>query len=142
MTKKAKETKPESFEWICNNCKSVHVEKYEYTKVEKNKIKLTCTCCGQVRPVKLIELPEEELANNWVSMKCHKCEERLECFENNNQKLFKKKSKLIARLGFCEDYTVDHSQLTTDKKQVCHEEVTFNSLFNRGIFPTDKGKLL
>jgi hypothetical protein len=142
MSKKSKEIKSESFEWTCTHCKSLHIEKLSFIKVEKEIVKLTCNTCGSIRPIKLINLPEEGLSNDWVSMKCHMCAERFQCFSDSNQKLFNSRSKRIEKLGFCEEYSVDSSQLRTDKRQVCHEEVTFNELFNKGIFPIEENGTL
>lgn len=128
MTKKIKKIRAESFEWLCNNCKSMNIEKHIDLKAEQDNIRLTCTYCGTIRPVKLIELPEEGLSSDWISEKCPQCLERFSCL--HNAKSFYKRQRLITKLGFCEEYVVDSSQLLNDSKQVCHEEISFGELYN------------
>jgi hypothetical protein len=80
---------------------------------------------------------EIEIAETWFGLKCPQCTERFDCLSKENKKIFRKKMKSVNTLGFCEDYIVDLSQLPVDNLQVCHEEITFKELFNRGIFPID-----
>lgn len=85
------------------------------------------------------ELTEEErqIANDWLATKCIQCTERPECFAEKNEKKYDARVQMIDTLGFCEDYVVDTTKLETDRRQVCHEEVTFDDLYNKGHFPID-----
>jgi len=135
VAKKSKEIKPDIFEWTCTKCNYLHVEIIAPKNRKDNTIKLECKQCGDIRHITLVDVPESALAGNWLSEKCHQCTEREECLSKDNRKIHNKRVHLISKLGFCEDYIVDSSQLQTDKRQVCHEEVTFDDLFNKGIFP-------
>lgn len=86
-----------------------------------------------------MEISKSELilTDAWSIGKCYICAERYDCYLNNDKKIFKKKEKLIGKLGFCEDYIVDHSRISIDRKQVYHEERTFDEMFNKGRFPID-----
>lgn len=142
MARKAKETKTHDFEWTCMKCGYLHIEYSAPKNYRDNTVKLLCNQCGSIRRIAIVDVPESALAGNWFGEKCQKCTERSECFSKENKKIHNKRVNLISKLGFCEDYVVDSSQLPTDKRQVCHEEVEFDELFNRGIFPIDEGKTL
>ena len=77
--------------------------------------------------------------DEWDKVNCHKCSERFNCFYEN-EKVFTERSKQIDKLGFCEEYVVDSSKMPTNRRQVCEEEITFNELFNKGIFPIYEGE--
>jgi len=130
-----KSYKPDTFEWVCNNCNYVHIEKLRSTKPENESVERTCSQCGTIRQIKLVELPEAGLAGDWLDSKCRQCEERKDCLSKDNKKIFYARLKLINKLGFCEDYVFDHSQIEIDKRQVCHEERTFDDIFNKGQMP-------
>lgn len=85
------------------------------------------------------DLTEKELriANDWLFVKCPQCTERPTCFSKENKKKHEARIQIIDTLGFCEDYIVDSTKLKTDRRQVCHEEVTFDELYNKGEFPID-----
>ena len=91
------------------------------------------------RKIQISPLSEKEKdeAENWIFEKCPKCIEHVQCFSKSNQKISDKRNLEIQRLGFCEDYVVDSSQLLTNPRQVCQEEVSFDELMNRGYFPMD-----
>jgi len=136
MTKKSKEINYETFDWTCYNCKTLNIETHISSKIVNETIKLMCSYCGQLRPIKLVDLPEAVMVVDWIGSKCPQCIERINCFNEEN-KIFKQRTKLINKLSFCEDYIVDASRLQTDNRQICHEEVTFDDLFNKGQFPLD-----
>ena len=137
MARKSKETKTHNFEWTCMKCNYTNTEYYIPKNYRDNTVKLICKQCRSIRHIAIIDIPECALAGNWLSEKCHRCTERTECLSKENKKIHNKRVTLISKLGFCEDYVVDSSQLPTDKRQVCHEEVEFDELFNKGIFPID-----
>jgi len=134
----AKKSEFESFEWICNVCQYLHSEISIPSETKDGVIKLACKECGSIRHIKLVDLQESELADNWISIKCRQCLERTECLFSKTAKAFNRRFKLINKLGFCEDYVVDSSQFSTSNKQMCHEEVTFKDLYNSGNFPIDE----
>lgn len=78
---------------------------------------------------------DQKQEGDWLTTKCPRCTERAECLSEKNEKLFDHRMELTDKLGFCEDYVVDNSQFKTDRHQVCHEETTFEDLYNKGEFP-------
>jgi len=134
----AKKSKSETFEWMCNVCQYLHSEISIPPETKDGVIKLACKECGSIRHIKLVDLRECALTNDWISIKCHQCLERIECLFSKNTKIFNARFKLINKLGFCEDYVVDSSKLSTNNRQVCHEEVTFRDLYNTGNFPINE----
>lgn len=118
-------------EWICKNCNSVHIQRVVSSE---NVIRVDCSDCGSVRRIQLINKPEDEIISSWIYDKCPQCTILKECFSSDNKKLHKKRTILIGKLGFCEDYIVDFSKLPVNRRQVCQEEKTFEEIYNkRGI---------
>lgn len=130
----AKKSKIDSFEWTCGNCQQLNIEKLKYSKVNCDVIDVKCKHCDLVRQLRLVELPETGLASDALGLDCDKCESRFKCLSIGNEDVFKKKLKRINDLGFCVDYEFDTS-ISTNPRQVCHEERTFDDIFNKGHLP-------
>ena len=77
------------------------------------------------------------LTAEWLYTKCHQCKERVFCLSKKGRREFNRRVKEINSLDHCPDYDFDHSVIPIDTRQVCHEEVTFDELMNKGHMPLD-----
>jgi len=111
----SKNYKPKTFEWTCNECNYLHVEVLKFRKSKDDTINLNCNQCGSTRKIKLVEVPDASLSSDWLITKCSQCMERKECLSKDSRNVFNKRTRLIGKLGFCEDYVVDSSRLNKPK---------------------------
>jgi predicted RNA-binding Zn-ribbon protein involved in translation (DUF1610 family) len=116
-------------EWVCKNCNSVHIQRICSSD---DIINITCSDCGYMRRIHLINKPENEIVSDWLSEKCPHCTVLKDCFSSTNKKLLEKRMTLIGKLSFCEEYVVDFSKLPSNPRQVCQEEKTFHEIYNKG----------
>ncbi len=133
-TKMCKIKSKKTLEWTCGNCNKFHIERV--SNVSNNITNVKCRNCGSERTIFLIEQLESSFAADWLELKCQQCTERRECLSDKNT--FEKRIKLINKLGFCEDYIVDSSELSKNPYQVCYEERTFDEIYNKGGFQLDE----